>query len=69
MQMDRKRLIETIAYAMWQRMDLRPKKRSLDDARAWADKVVDHMELCGIECHQRPPKTPHSNPPVRDQPE
>ena len=62
MEMDRKRLIETIAYALWKRMDLRPKKRSLADARIWAGKVVEHMDLCGIECRQRPSKPPHSSP-------
>jgi hypothetical protein len=65
MPMDRKRLVETIAYALWQRMDLRPKKRSLNDARIWAGQVVEHMDLCGIECHQRPPKPPHSSPAIQ----
>lgn len=70
MQMDRKRLVETIAYALWRRMDLRPKKRNLDDARIWAGQVVEHMDLCGIECRQRPPKPSHSSPVIpKDQSE
>ena len=56
MSMDREELTETIAFALWKRMDLRPKKRSLDDARRWAEQVVDHLDLCGVECRKLPPK-------------
>ena len=34
MEPSREELIEMIAYALWRSLDLRPKKRSLDDARS-----------------------------------
>ena len=58
----REDLIEMIAYALWRSLDLRPRKRSLDDARLWARKVVEHLELCQIEWRQRPARGPHRTP-------
>lgn len=60
MQTDRDALVEMIAYALWRKMDLKPKKRSLDDARVWARHVVAHLELCGVEWARKPPKPPPS---------
>ncbi|MDP6369115.1 MAG: hypothetical protein QF615_05845 [Planctomycetota bacterium] len=56
----RKELEEIIAYALWRRLDLRPRKRSLDDARIWARAVVSHLELCGVTWGRKPPIKPHS---------
>jgi hypothetical protein len=47
---------------LWRRLDLRPKKRSLDDARIWAAVVVDHLELCGVRWSKSAPKPLHSTP-------
>ncbi len=60
MEPSREELIEIIAYALWRGLDLRPKRRSLDDARAWAAKVVDHLEACGVTWGKRPARKPHS---------
>ncbi|WP_207476407.1 hypothetical protein [Arenibaculum pallidiluteum] len=60
--MSRDVLIEIIAYALWKHLDLRPRRRSLDDARLWARQVVDHMELSRVEAFQGPPARPHSIP-------
>lgn len=46
-EIERNALVEMIAYALWRKIDLKPKKRSLDDARVWARHVVAHLELCG----------------------
>jgi hypothetical protein len=53
-------LREMIAYALWRRLDLRPRKRSLDDARMWAGQVVEHLRLCGVILERKPPLAPHS---------
>jgi hypothetical protein len=45
MQISKEELIEVIA---WRSLDLRPRERSLDDARLWARRVVEQLELCGI---------------------
>ena len=55
----REDLIEMIAYALWRSLDLR---RSLDDARLWARKVVEHLELCQIEWRPKPATRPHKTP-------
>ncbi|MDA1132965.1 MAG: hypothetical protein O2905_07050 [Proteobacteria bacterium] len=55
-------LEEMIAYALWRRLDLRPRKRSLDDTRIWARAVADHLELCGVTWSRSPPIRPHSMP-------
>jgi hypothetical protein len=60
MEPTREELIEIIAYALWRGLDLRPKKRSLDDARAWAARVVDHLEACGVSWTKRPAMKAHS---------
>ena len=60
--LDRKELESMVAYALWRRLDLRPKKLSLDDARIWAAVVVDHLELCGVRWSKSPPKALHSTP-------
>jgi hypothetical protein len=56
-------LAETIAYAIWRNISLRPRRRSLDDARILAQAIVEHIERCGIECRRRPPARWHSWPP------
>ena len=60
MEMGRKDLEELIAYALWRRLDLRPRTRSLDDARIWARAVVDHLELCGVKWEHGSGAAPHS---------
>jgi hypothetical protein len=62
MQISKNELIEVVAFVLWRSLDLRPRKRSLDDARLWARRVVEHLELCGIEWARRPPAPPHSTP-------
>lgn len=58
--LSRDELREIIAYALWRSLDLRPQKRSLDDARIWAKHIVDHLELCRVEWKKKPPLGPHS---------
>ena len=60
--LDRTDLESMVAYALWRRPDLRPKKRSLDDARIWATVVVDHLELCGVRWSKSAPKPLHTTP-------
>ncbi len=60
MEPTREELIEIIAYSLWRGLDLRPKRRSLDDARAWAARVVDHLEACGVTWSKQPSSKPHS---------
>jgi hypothetical protein len=62
MEITKNELIEVIAFALWRSLDLRLRRRSLDDARLWARRVVEHLELCGIEWARRPPVPPHSTP-------
>ena len=60
MEPTREELIEIIAYALWRGLDLRPKRRSLDDARAWATRVVEHLEACGVTWTKSQASKPHS---------
>jgi hypothetical protein len=60
--LDRTDLESMVAYALWRRPDLRPKKRSLDDARIWATVVVGHLELCGVRWSKPAPKPLHTTP-------
>ncbi len=60
MEPTREELIEIIAYALWRGLDLRPKRRSLEDARAWATRVVDHLEACGVTLTRQQARKPHS---------
>lgn len=65
MRVNRDALVEMIAYALWRRLDLRPQRRSLDDARIWAKAVVEHFELCGVVLEQRPSRPLHGTPEMR----
>jgi hypothetical protein len=62
MEVQREELVEIIAFALWRSIDLRPRKRNLDDARVWAREVVKHLELCGIDWTRGPPTPPHRIP-------
>jgi hypothetical protein len=65
MPVDRDELVEMIAYTLWRKLELRPTRRSLDDARIWAHAVVAHLELCGVKLEQKPPARPHRTPDMR----
>ncbi len=60
MEPTREELIEIIAHALWRDLDLRPRRRSLADARAWATKVVEHLEACGVTLAKSQASKPHS---------
>ena len=51
-----------ITYALWRHFKLRPKRRSIDEHRPYAKRVVEHLELCGVELEKREPREPHSGP-------
>ena len=52
-------LIQIIRFALWKHFKYRPKTRSIDDHSLYAQKVVDHMELCGVEVEKREPRKLH----------
>ena len=62
MDLTRHELIELIAFALWRQIDLRPRRRSLDDARLWAEKVVEQLERSGISWTRDAPPPPHRTP-------
>ena len=37
-----------IAFALWRNRQLRPKGHDPDDYRLWAQRVVEHLELCRV---------------------
>jgi hypothetical protein len=56
-------LLETITYAIWRSFRGVPKRgERMEQARCIAQAVVEHLELCRIEC-RRPERGPgHSTP-------
>ena len=54
-------MADMIAYALWRKWKLRPRKRDLAATRAWARHVVAHLRLCGVEWNRRPPRKLHSS--------
>ena len=62
MTLARQELIELIAFALWRQIDLRPRRRSLDDARLWAEKVVEQLERSGVSWTRDAPAPSHRTP-------
>ncbi|MFZ1416682.1 MAG: hypothetical protein WAS73_19215 [Defluviicoccus sp.] len=62
MELARQELIELIAFALWRQIDLRPRRRSLDDARWLAEKVVEQLERSGVSWTRDAPPPPHRTP-------
>lgn len=68
-EIDDKHLTETIAYALWKSYTLRMKRRSLDEARTWAQHVTAHLRTCGMIVSRQPQQQAHSTPKLLDIPE
>ena len=66
MEIERDELINMVGYALWRNLSLRPKKRSLEDAKIWATKIVEHLEQCRIEFHRKHPCPGQITPTVKD---
>ena len=62
MKLARDDLIQMITYALWRHFKFRPKSRSIDDHRPYAGKVVEHLEMCGVELRKKEPRKAHSGP-------
>lgn len=59
---DDHRLTEAIAHALWKNHQMRPRRKSLDEARFYAGFVVDHLRRCGMMVIRHSTPNLHSTP-------
>lgn len=62
MKVSRDDLLQVITYALWRHFKFRQKRRSVEEHRPYANRVVEHLEMCGVELEKREQRKLHSGP-------